>query len=211
MNPLLIALLAVLLIPLFVGTWRTSLWGLSLQGLLMAWLAWRLDPYPSMPSAWLTLIDLALLRGVAAPAALYQVLRARNTPARHDVIPPNLLSWTLALGSVLVAFNFAQALVPTPAMQQAIVAVAVTGLMLGFLVLASQSATFSQMIAVLRIENAIALFELSGERHSESVAIQIGQMSIVAASIVLYRWYLSTVDVDDPVAPPGDDASEVAL
>ncbi len=209
MNPLLIALLAVLLGPLFVGTWRTSLWGLSMQGLLMAWLALRLGPHPSTPSAWLTLIDLALLRGVAAPTALYQVLRARNVPARHDAIPPNLLSWTLALGSVLVAFNFAQVLVPAPAMEQSIVSVAATGLMLGFLVLATQSATFGQMIAVLRIENAIALFELSGEGHAQSVAIQVGQMLVVAASIVLYRWYLNTVD--DPDAPLGDDASEVAL
>ena len=43
MSPLLVSLLAVLLIPLFVATWRTSLLGLALQGSLLAAIA-----YPSL-------------------------------------------------------------------------------------------------------------------------------------------------------------------
>ncbi len=209
MSPLLIALLGVLVIPLFVATWRTSLWGLSLQGLLMAWLAYRIEPHPSTWSQWLTLADLALLRGIVAPYALFRVLRARNVPARHDLIPPNLLSWTFALGCVLVSFNLAQALVPAAAAEQSRVAVATAGVMVGFLVLATRSTVFSQMMGALRIENAIALFELSGEHHSESVAVQLGQMLVFALTILLYRWYLTMVD--DAPTTIGEDASEVTL
>jgi hydrogenase-4 membrane subunit HyfE len=206
---LFIALLGVMLVPLFVATWRTSLWGLAFQGLLMAWLAYRMQPHPTTPSQWLTLADLAVLRGIAAPYALHRVLRARKVPARHDLIPPNLLSWTFAFGSVLVASNFAQALVPAPETEQNLVAVAVAGIMLGFLVLATRSTMFSQMMGALRIENAIAFFELGGQHHAQLVAVQLGQMLVFVGTIVLYRWYLGSVD--EACASLGDDVSEVTL
>jgi len=203
MSPLLMALLGVLLVPLFVATWRTSLLGLSCQGLLMAWIAYRMAPEPSTASEWLTLADLVLVRGLGAPLALYAVLHAQRAPARNDVIPPNLLSWTFALGIVLVAFNFSAALVPEHGQQQILVAVAATGVMLGFLVLATQSGPFSQMIGALRIENAIALFELGGERHHEPLGVQLGQIAVVAMTITLYRWYLKTLTASSGAADEG--------
>lgn len=202
MSPLLIALLGVLLIPLFVATWRTSLLGLSCQGFLMAWIAYRMGPAPSTVSQWLTLADLVLVRGLGAPLALYWVLRAQNAPARNDVIPPNLLSWALALGIVLLAFNLSQILVPEPGQQQTLVAVSATGLMLGFLVLASQSDPLSQMIGALRIENAIALFALGGERHPEPLGVQLGLILVVALTIALYRFYLKTLSDSPGLAVP---------
>jgi hydrogenase-4 membrane subunit HyfE len=191
MSPLLIALLAVLLVPLFVATWRTSLFGLACQGFLMAWIASRLAPMPFSPSDWVTLAELTLVRGVGAPLALYLVMRARGGPARNDVIPPNLLSWTLAFAIVLVAFNFSERLVEAGD-QRTLVAVAATGVMFGFLVLASQADPLSQMIGALRIENAIALFELGGARHEPQLAVQLGQVAVVVLTIVLSRSYLVT-------------------
>lgn len=193
MSPLLIALLGVLLAPLFIATWRTSLLGLSCQGFLMAWIAYRIGAEPSTANDWLTLADLVLVRGLGAPLALYGVLRAENARPRNDVIPPNLLSWTVALGVVLVAFNFAGLLVAENGDQQTLVGVATSGVMLGFLVLATQSSPFSQMIGALRIENAIALFELGGERRHDPLGVHLGQIAITAMTIALYRWYLETL------------------
>ena len=193
MSPLLVALLGVLLVPLFVATWRTSLLGLCGQGFLMAWIAYRLCPPHLAASDWITLADLALVRGLLAPLALYGVLHSHRAPSRNDVIPPNLLSWTIALVIVLLGFNLAQSLVPAHGPQQTLVAVATTGVMLGFLVLSTQSGPFSQMIGALRIENAIALFELGGERHEHGVAIQLGQSVVVILTILLYRWYLRSL------------------
>lgn len=203
MSPLLIALLGVLLIPLFVATWRASLLGLSCQGFLMAWIAYRMGPEPSTASEWLTLADLVLVRGLGAPLLLYGVMHSKNAPARNDVIPPNLLSWTFALGSVLLAFNFSQSLVSEPGQQQTLVAVAATGVMLGFLVLASQREPFSQMIGALRIENAIALFELGGERHHEPLGLQLGQITVVAMTIAFYRYYLKGLSASPVVGAEG--------
>jgi hydrogenase-4 membrane subunit HyfE len=192
MSPLLIALLGVLLLPLFVATWRTSLAGLSCQGFLMAWIAYRMGP-PLGVGDWLTLVDLVVVRGLWAPLALFGVLRMRNAPARNDVIPPNLLSWATALAMVLVAFTFSEVLVPESGQQQTLVAVATCGVLLGFLVLATKSSPFSQMVGVLRIENAIALLELGGERRHEALGLQLGQIAVVVLTVALYRGYLATL------------------
>jgi hydrogenase-4 membrane subunit HyfE len=207
-SPLLVALLGVLLLPLFVATWRSSLAGLSLQGFLMAWIAHGAGPGPGTPHDWVTLADLVLVRGLGAPLALYGVLRAQKAPPRKDAIPPNLLSWTAALGLVFAAFDFSEMLVSEPGDQQTLVAVVVAGVMLGFLVLATQSDPFSQMVGALRIENAIALLELGGERHHQPLVVQLAQTAVVGITIGFYRWYLLTLGpaVPAPGVLPEDPA-----
>lgn len=183
-------LLGVQILPLFVGTWRTSLLGLACQGFLMAWIASQRGLDLGDAHAWVTLVDLVLVRALAAPLLLRQVLLAQRVPRRNDAIPPNLLSWAFALGLVLMAFKFAAALELEPGAPRTLLAVAVAGLLLGFLVLASQSRPFGQMVGALRIENAIALFELGRAPHHEALGVQLAQVAIVALTIALYRWSL---------------------
>lgn len=193
MSPLLVALLGVLIVPLFMATWRTSLLGLGGQGLLMAMVAWHLHPSPHGVSEWLTLLDLGLVRGVLAPLALYTVLAARQAPARNDVIPPNLLSWTLALSMVLLSFTFAEHLVPEAGDGRTLVAVSVTGVLFGFLVLSTQSGPFSQMIGVLRLENALALLELGSGHHLAPLPVQVGLLLAFVATVGFFRWFLGSL------------------
>ena len=190
MSPLLIALLGALLIPLFVGTWRMSLLGLAGQGLLMGWIAYRITPDVESTGSLLRLFDLFIVRGVVAPIALYRVLRSQHAPARNDLIPPNLFSWTVALGSVLLAFNFSSSLVPEAGESRTLVSVATTGVLLGFLVLATRVGHFSQMVGALRIENAITLFSLGLPTHNEVVPLDLAEMLVVIATIISYRYYL---------------------
>jgi hydrogenase-4 membrane subunit HyfE len=110
--------------------------------------------------------------------------------ARNDIIPPNLMSWTLAIALVLVAFRFADMLVPVEGNEHSFVAGASAAVLLGLLVLATQTGPFSQMVGALRIENGIAMFEL-GAHHDP--AMQIAQTVILIATIVLFRWYLKTL------------------
>jgi hydrogenase-4 component E len=189
-NPILIAFVGVLMVPLFVASWRLSLFGLAAQGLLMAWISYDLHPVVDSLSAWIQMIDLVIVRGLGAPIALYAVLRGQGASARNDVIPPNLMSWTLAIVLVLVAFRFADMLVPVEGAEHSFVAAACAGVLLGLLVLSTQTGPFSQMVGALRIENGIAMFELGG--HHEP-AMQIAQSVILVATIVLFRWYLKTL------------------
>jgi hydrogenase-4 membrane subunit HyfE len=207
-SPLLIALLGVLLVPLFVSTWRSTLFGLALQGFLMAWIAQRINPDSASFGDWLTMLDLVVVRGVWAPVALYGALRAQHTSDRADVIPPNLLSWTIALGMVLAAFNFADALVVSGGEdQQTLVAVATGAVLLGLLVLATQPGPFSQMTGAIRIENGIALFELGGDHHRQAFGIQIAQIAIVVITISLFRWYLKALHTL-PVPGPAESGQD---
>lgn len=208
MSPLLVSLLAALLIPLFVATWRTSLLGLSLQGLLLAALAYpALRPLTSA-HAWVTLIDLGLVRGVLAPLGLYLVLRSQGAPARNDVIPPNLFSWTLALGLVLAGFHLAQGLVSQPGEPQTLVAIAIAGTLLGFLVLASAAGPFGQMVGALRIENSIALLESSGEHHS-ALGLQLALLLVFVATLGFFYWFLAALE--EPREPEGEPAPDSAV
>lgn len=201
MTGLLIAFTIALLVPLFVGTWRTSLLGLSLQGALMAAIAIRQDDAPSLDSA-ITLFDLVVVRMIAAPMALYYVLREQKITARNDVLAPNLFSWAVAFALVVGAFRVADALVPVEGDEQMLLAVSASALLLGMVVLATGNRTLSEIIGVLRIENAIALFELGAPHHHEPLGIRIGKSALVLVSIGFYRWYLVHVarEGSDPVA-----------
>jgi len=207
MTPLLIAFLGVLLVPLVVASWRTSLLGLSCQGALMGWIAYRHDHQLSWETA-LTFIDFAGVRMIAAPILLRRVLREQRAAARNDVIPPNLLSWTLAIVLVVFAFQFASVVIPRDGEEQTLVAVSTAGLLLGLLVLASQSGPFSQIIGALRIENAIALFELGGGSYHAALGIRLGQTCVLLISVTMFAWYLRTVET---VAPPPLAAPESAV
>ena len=190
MTGLLIAFVITLLIPLFVGTWRTSLLGLALQGALMASIAVRHHGGEPSLALGLSMVDLVVLRTIGVPLALYLVLRARATAARNDVIAPNLFSWAMALALIVVAFRTADVLVPTEGDAQLLVAVASAALLLGMFVLATARGEVSQVIGLMRIENAIALFELGSSGDHESLAIRVGQTVVLLVSTGFYRWYL---------------------
>jgi hypothetical protein len=100
------------------------------------------------------------------------------------------MSWTLVLVLVLVAFRFADMLVPGGGDEHSFVAAACAGVLLGVLVLSTQTGPFSQIVGVLGIENGIAMFELSGHHDP---AMQVAQSLILIATILLFRWYLKTL------------------
>jgi hydrogenase-4 membrane subunit HyfE len=199
MSSILTAFVAVLLLPLFIASWRTSLLGLACQGLLMGWIAYRHHPGSSLETV-LALVDLVGLRAIVAPVSLFRIQRSHGAARRNDVIPPNLLSWALALVLVVLPFQLAGMLVPQEGEQQTIVAVSAAALLLGFLVLATQSGPFSQMIGALRVENAIALFELGSEPHDEAVGIRIWQSAVLLVSILMFAWYLKALSAPTPEA-----------
>ncbi len=205
MTPLLIAFLAVLLMPLFIASWRTSLLGLSCQGALMGWMAYRHDHHLSVDTA-LAFADLVIVRAMLAPLLLYRVLRSQNAAPRNDVIPPNLLSWTAAIVLVVFAFQFAGVVIPQESDEQTLVAISAAGLLLGLLVLASQSNPFSQMVGALRVANAIALFELGDPGHHEAIGVRLAQTATLMITASMFAWYLRTLK--SPTSPDVLDAVE---
>jgi hydrogenase-4 component E len=195
---ILIAFVIVLLVPLFVSKWRTSLFGLALQGALLAAIAYRQREFSISMSTALTLVDLVLVRAVVMPSWLFVTLRRQNAPIRNDVIAPNLFSWAMALALVVIAFRAADVLVPAEGNEQSLVAVSAAALLLGLFVLATARGKVSQVIGLMRVENAIALFELSARVEHASLAIRTGQTAIMLVSVGFCRWYLAGL-APDPV------------
>lgn len=202
MAALLIAFLVIAVVPLLAASWRTSLLGLSLQGFLLGWIAWRVHGHLSAPAV-LSLVDLLLLRAIVAPRALYQVLSTHHAPRRNDVIPSNLFSWALVAALVFVSFRFGAAILKTDFANALHLATATAALLLGMFVLSSQNSMFTQIIGLFRIENAIALFELMSP-HQFLIPVQVGVSCIFLLTILYASRFLRNAmqHVSDP---QGDD------
>ncbi len=189
MTYLLIAFLAVAIAPLVVTTWRTSLVGLALQGVLLT--AMFLERgWPTTPSGVVLLVDLLVLRTLFVPRHLYRILRRQNVPRRNDVIPANLLSWTVAAILVYVGFRFAARVVPAGGEEAMYVAVSAGALLLAFLVLATQRRTFGLVVGALRLENAIALFELGGGEVLP-LPVQLGVTGVLLLTVLTFASFVT--------------------
>lgn len=200
MTSLLTAYLLVLILPLFGASWRVSVAGLGLQGVLMTWMVASLRP--DVPAAVsVTLLDVAVVRSLVVPLALWRVVRAQNRPARNDVIPPNMLSWAIAAGLIALAFRCASWLHPAPGGGHVHVGVAAAGVLLGLFVLAAQNDVFSQVVGALRLENAIALFELDGPVHLP-LGLQLAQVLVFLGTALTYVLYVRRLGPGSVLAPP---------
>lgn len=180
--------LLVILVPLFAARWRVSVVGLGLQGLLL-WAA------AGGHESLFQTADLLVLRGLLVPALLWRCYRGR---ARNDVIPANLFAWGFVAAVTLAAFWFADALA-AGSPHEGRIAVASAAFLLGLFVLASQDSPFSQLVGVLRIENAVAMFELTLPGHHVDPVVRTVQLAVTAGIAILAAWFLRQVG---PPAPP---------
>lgn len=174
--------LLVVLVPLFAARWRVSLLGLALQGVLL----FQASMGDHDGGVVLNAVDFLLIRGLVGPALLYTIQLSGGSPHRNDVIPANLFAWVLVVLLVTAAFRFAAVMDPLGGR----IAVASAALVLGLFVLASQSSVFSQIVGVLRIENAVALFEIALPRENADPVVRIAQIAVTAGIVGLAAWYL---------------------
>jgi len=205
---LLIAYLIALVVPLLIATWRTSLLGLGIQGFLMAAMVAERG-WPMTANGVLLAVDLLFLRAYFVPRYLYAVLVRQQAPRRSDVIPANLLSWTLAGALVLLAFRFADQLHPQGGEAAVHVAVAAAGVLLGLLALATQNRTLSQMVGALGIENGIALFELASPEPLP-LPVQLGATLILVLPVLTFGSFLRRLGIAPAEVPTATPAPERA-
>lgn len=194
MSPLLALLLGAFILPLFISSWRVGLACLSAQGFLMTWMALRGSHQPESLETVFALVDYLAIRGIGLPWALYSVLRSRQVPGALDILPANLLAWSMSLGLVLLSFNFSALLMQTPDGPRHSVSIVVSGVLLGLFILATARTLFSQMLGAIYIENSISLFELTLTGHAGPWALRIGLISVSIVTFTLYRWFLANED-----------------
>lgn len=151
---LMLFLLAAML-PVFFGSLRAAPVWLAVQALALAWIG----PLHHAQWSWHTLfavLEVLLLRGVLAPWWLHRAMR-RRAPADASLMPSNLFGWVIGVALIALAFDFGSAVVAdASAMALGVVAATVT---LVLLVLATNPQPAAQLVALLFLENAIAIFE----------------------------------------------------
>lgn len=206
MTTLLVALLVVILSPLLIPTWRTAVAMLSLQGMLLGWMVLRRGEATALDTM-IELADLIAVRGLLVPFMTYRVLRSQSASRNGDIVPPNMLSWTIAGGIVAISFGFGSRLDPSGSESQTVIAVATSGLLLGLFTLATQPGVFAQAMGALSIENAIVLFELGRKDSPIPLPIKLGQAGVFLLSACLYVLYVHWLRP----APTGDPASTRSL
>ena len=156
MTVALVVFLAAAVIPIFFGKLGSAPWWLALQAAALgaAGVAHRGEPGLH---EWAALAEVLLLRGLVAPRWLKQAI-ARRGEAQLDLMPSNLFAWAIAIALLVLAFEFGA---PPLGEQQALTLGTVAATVaVALLLLAANGAAPAQLVAVLLMENALALFEL---------------------------------------------------
>ena len=152
----LVVFLAAAVIPVFFGKLGSAPWWLALQAAALGAAGFAHHGEPG-PHAWATLAEVLLLRAVVAPRWLSRVV-ARRGQAQLDLMPSNLFAWAIAIALIVLAFEFGA---PPLGEQEALaLGTAAATVAVALLLLAANDAPPAQLVAVLLMENALALFEL---------------------------------------------------
>jgi hydrogenase-4 membrane subunit HyfE len=152
--PLMLFFIAVV-IPVFFSKIRSAPTWLALQALALGWNGVAQHDELSMHTL-MALAEVLIMRAALVPLLLRRAIHQRAEP-NLDLMPSNLFSWVVATALVVLAFEFA-----APSMMDrhaftlgAVGATVVVALML----LSTNSSPLAQLVALLFLENALALFE----------------------------------------------------
>jgi hydrogenase-4 membrane subunit HyfE len=151
----LIAFLLATVIPVFFGKTRSAPLWLAMQALALAWNG--VAHHGALSGHTLvTLLEVLIVRAAVAPVLLRRAIRLRSEP-NLDLMPSNLFTWAIAIALVVLAFEFgAPAMTDRQAFTLGAIGATVA---VALLLLSTNNAAPAQLVAVLFMENALALFE----------------------------------------------------
>lgn len=202
--PLIVFLLAAV-IPVFFGKIRSAPVWLCLQAIMLGWngIARHADTDFSI-HALLVLIEVIVVRACIAPLLLRRTIRSRAEP-NLDLMPSNLFTWVIATALIVLAFEFGGASMTNhAALTLGVVAATVA---IALLILSTNAAPPAQLIALLYMENALALFEsLLPEPWPLPIHVALGAVYVLTVGVG--SWLLATHASPAAIAVQ-DDPKEV--
>lgn len=193
----LIAFLVAAVIPVFFGKLRSAPFWLTVQALALGWnVVARSSELSGHTLA--ALLEILVVRAAVAPALLRRAIRMRAEP-NLDLMPSNLFAWAIAIALIVLAFEFgAPAMTDRQALTLGAVGATVA---VALLLLSTNDSAPAQLVAVLFMENALALFEsLLPEPWPLPVHGALGLIYVL--TVAVGSWIVGT-----PQGPrPGPDA-----
>ena len=183
----LITCLIATVVPVFFGKLAVAPAWLSLQALALGWMT--LTQHHALNLHTLAAgLEVLLVRAWAVPYLLRRTLRGQPVAAL-DVMPSNLFAWGVTLALIILAFNFGNgSYADERTLTLGVVAATV---MIAFMVLATNAEPAAQLVAVLFMENALALFEtLMPEPWP--LPVHLGISSVYVGTVVVGSWLVKT-------------------
>lgn len=185
--PVLIFLVAVV-VPVFFGKSRSAPFWLAAQG---AALAWNIGVRDALSvHTVVALVEVLLLRTVVAPLAIRHTIQRRLEP-NLDLMPSNLFAWAIGVALVVLAFQFAA---PARTDRQALtLGVVGATVAVSLLLLSTNESPPAQFVAVLFMENGLALFE-SLQPEPWPVPVHGSLMLVSLLTVTVGTWLIATPD-----------------
>jgi hydrogenase-4 membrane subunit HyfE len=146
--------LATAVVPVFFGKIRSAPIWLTAQAVALALAGFARHGELTLHST-VAMAEILVLRAVVAPLLLRRAT-VRREEANFDLMPSNLLIWMTAIALVVLAFEFGAPDRADHALALGVVAATVA---VALLLLATNPSPPAQLVAVLFMENALALFE----------------------------------------------------
>lgn len=184
----LIAFLVAAIIPIFFGKIGSAPFWLTAQAAALAWnVAQHGDP---SLHTFVALGEVLLVRALIAPRLLRRAIRRRVEP-NLDLMPSNLFTWAVAIALVVLAFEFAApAMGDRQALTLGVVGATVT---VSLLLLSTNDSPPAQLVAVLFMENGLALFE-SLLPEPWPLPVHGALSTIYLLAVVVGGWLIATPD-----------------
>jgi hydrogenase-4 membrane subunit HyfE len=193
----------LLLLSVFSPSWRLSLLALGLQAIGMG--AYLIASRHAVDARHaIALLELFVVKGVAVPWFLFGRFAKGKVPRFIDLIPVNLLYWTIAAFFIAAAYLAASELAAGDDREVMLVGAAFSAIALGMLALSSQNGVPGQIIAVLTVENGVTLFAI-GASHETPFGLELIVVLDFIGLVVLAGNLLRHIGVR-PVAETPSDA-----
>lgn len=142
-------------IPVFFSKIRSAPAWLAVQALTLGWNGVTRHGELS-PHTLMALAEVLIVRAALVPLLLRRSIRTRSEP-NLDLMPSNLFSWVVAIALIVLAFGFAApSMIDQHAFTLGVVGATVV---VALLLLSTNSSPLAQLVALLFLENALALFE----------------------------------------------------
>jgi hydrogenase-4 membrane subunit HyfE len=199
---LMLCLLATL-VPVFFSRVSAAPAWLSVQAIALGWITLN-QHHPLSLHAALAGAEVLLVRALLVPF----LLRSAINKHRHQqvsLMPSNLFAWGIAVALIIFAFKFGDgARADVRALTLGVVASTVV---MAFLILATNQDKMAQLVALLFMENALALFEsLMPEPWPLPVHLLISTVYVLTVS--LGSWLVG--DVSEQTSEQVKESGEMA-
>lgn len=189
MTLVLVLCLLATLVPVFFGRVESAPVWLSAQALALGWITLT-HHHPLTWHAAAAGVEVLLVRALLVPQVL-RVAIARQPDAHVSLMPSNLFTWGIAIGLLIFAFKFGDGVrADDRALTLGVVASTVV---IAFLILATNQHRMAQLVALLLMENALALLE-SWMPEPWPLAVHLGISAVYLLTALVGSWLASAPD-----------------